>query len=61
MTKALQKRIDEMKAPIEELKSELEEKFDNSSDTWKESESGELCLENIDACQRALDALDDLS
>ena len=59
--RGLSKRTEVIKDLSRELQSEFEDKFDNSSESWQESERGEACLENIDACQRALDAMDEIS
>lgn len=53
----------ELKKAIEIIggvKSDLEEKFDNASDSWKESERGDECLEKIDALQKVIDALEEV-
>ena len=57
----LTKRVVEIKTLLSDLKSELEEKFDNSSERWKESDAGDACLSDIDAFERAIEALDDIS
>lgn len=59
-SKALTERIDKIKELVEELKSEFEEKFDSRSEAWQESERGEACMSNIEACQNAIDALEEI-
>lgn len=54
------KKIEEIIKSIEELKSGFENSFDEHSDSWKESERGEKCLENIDYLDSAIDALENI-
>ena len=53
-------KVNRIKELILELQTEFEDKFDNSSEAWQESERGEVCMENISACQNAIDALDEI-
>ena len=52
--------LKKIKEQIEALKSGYEEKFDEHSENWQQGEKGEQCMSNIDACERAIDALDEI-
>lgn len=51
-------KVGKIKEMIESLKSDFEGKFDEASESWQNGEKGEQCMENISACQDAIDAIE---
>ena len=52
-------KIEDIRAAIEAMKEAEEEKYDNMSDGWQESERGCTMAENIDSLDTVFSGLDD--
>lgn len=52
-------QLEEIRETIDSLKGLEEEKYDNMSDGWQESERGCTMAENIDSLDAAFSGLDD--
>ena len=52
-------KIEDIRAAIESMKDAEEEKYDNMSDGWQESERGCTMAENIDSLDTCFCGLDD--
>ena len=52
--------LDQQKAQIEEIRDELQDKYDNLTETVAESEKGEAMQANIDALTEAADSLSEI-
>lgn len=52
-------KIEDIRAAIEAMKDAEEEKYDNMSDGWQESERGYIMSENIDSLDSCYSGLDD--
>lgn len=52
-------KIEDIRAAIEAMKEAEEEKYDNMSDGWQESERGYIMSENIDSLDSCYCGLDD--
>lgn len=59
-SKKIMERVDRIIELINELKSDFEDEFDNASEAWQDSEKGELCMDNISACDEAISALEQI-
>jgi uridine kinase len=60
ITKTMQERLNQMEHCLnsfEELKSEMQETFDEKSEKWQESERGEIYQSQIDAIEAICDSL----
>ena len=52
-------QLEEIRETIDSIKGLEEEKYDNMSDGWQESERGYTMSENIDSLDTAFSGLDD--
>lgn len=52
--------VKKIKEQLEALKEGYEQMFDEHSERWQDGEKGEQCMSNIDACQRAIEALEEI-
>ena len=52
-------QLEEIRETIDSIKGLEEEKFDNMSEGWQESERGYIMSENIDSLDTAFSGIDD--
>ena len=52
-------QLEEIRETIDSFKGLEEEKYDNMSDGWQDSERGSIMSENIDSLDEAFSCLDD--
>ena len=56
---AMMQQLEDIRAVIEAMKEAEEEKYDNMSDGWQESERGYTMSENIDSLDTCYSGLED--
>lgn len=56
----LQRKVKQIIEELEQIKEELQDKFDNSSPSWQESDRGDECLEEIGSIDSAIESLQDV-
>lgn len=52
--------IGDYKATVEEIRGELQSKYEERSDTWQESDAGDKALEEIDNVEDVLTVIEEL-
>jgi hypothetical protein len=52
-------QLDQVRDVVDDIRELFQEEFDEKSEKWQESESGEIAQGRIDAIQAVIDAIDE--